>query len=134
MPDVVTATEAKVHFGELMRRVVERREPVYVERGGRPQVVVLAVADYERLLSCEVGGGWLARAHQARDRIQAVTEIPQIGRIYTGKVVRIESFGAFVEILPNQDGMVHISQLDSERVERVEQDTFRIQANQGESE
>ena len=71
MPDVVTATEAKVHFGELMRRVVERREPVYVERGGRPQVVVLAVADYERLLSCEVGGGWLARAHQARDRIQA---------------------------------------------------------------
>jgi polyribonucleotide nucleotidyltransferase len=34
--------------------------------------------------------------------------------------VRIESFGAFVEILPNQDGMVHISQLDSERVEKVE--------------
>ena len=71
MPDVFTATEAKVHFGELMRRVVERREPVYVERGGRPQVVVLAVADYERLLSCEEGSGWLARARQARDRIQA---------------------------------------------------------------
>jgi polyribonucleotide nucleotidyltransferase len=56
----------------------------------------------------------------ARERIEAITEIPVVGRIYTGKVVRIESFGAFVEILPNQDGMVHISQLDSERVEKVE--------------
>ncbi len=56
----------------------------------------------------------------ARERIEAVTEVPTVGRIYTGKVVRIESFGAFVEILPNQDGMVHISQLDSERVEKVE--------------
>jgi polyribonucleotide nucleotidyltransferase len=57
---------------------------------------------------------------KARERIQALTETPQIGRIYTGKVVRIADFGAFVEILPNIDGMVHISQLDSERVEKVE--------------
>lgn len=56
----------------------------------------------------------------ARERIEAVTEIPQVGRIYTGKVVRVTDFGAFVEILPNVDGMVHISQLDSERVNRVE--------------
>jgi polyribonucleotide nucleotidyltransferase len=56
----------------------------------------------------------------ARDRIEAVTETPQVGRIYTGKVVRVADFGAFVEILPNIDGLVHISQLDSERVEKVE--------------
>ena len=56
----------------------------------------------------------------ARERILALTEVPEIGRIYTGKVVRITDFGAFVEILPNTDGMVHISQLDSERIERVE--------------
>ena len=56
----------------------------------------------------------------ARERIEAITETPQIGRIYTGKVVRVTDFGAFVEILPNIDGLVHISQLDSERVERVE--------------
>ncbi len=56
----------------------------------------------------------------ARERIESLTETPQIGRIYTGKVVRIADFGAFVEILPNVDGMVHISQLDSERVEKVE--------------
>ena len=56
----------------------------------------------------------------ARDRIEALTESAQVGRIYTGKVVRIADFGAFVQILPNIDGMVHISQLDSERVNKVE--------------
>ena len=56
----------------------------------------------------------------ARERIEAITETAQLGRIYTGKVVRVADFGAFVEILPGTDGMVHISQLDSERVEKVE--------------
>jgi polyribonucleotide nucleotidyltransferase len=59
-------------------------------------------------------------ARKAIERIEELTETPIPGRIYTGKVVRITDFGAFVEILPNMDGMVHISQLDSQRVERVE--------------
>jgi polyribonucleotide nucleotidyltransferase len=59
-------------------------------------------------------------AERAREIVESITETPVVGRIYTGKVVRITDFGAFVEILPNVDGMVHISQLDSERVERVE--------------
>jgi polyribonucleotide nucleotidyltransferase len=57
---------------------------------------------------------------RARERILTLTESAEIGRIYTGKVVRITDFGAFVEILPNTDGLVHISQLDSERVEKVD--------------
>jgi polyribonucleotide nucleotidyltransferase len=59
-------------------------------------------------------------ANRAREMVESLTETPVLGRIYTGKVVRITDFGAFVEILPGTDGMVHISQLDSERVERVE--------------
>jgi polyribonucleotide nucleotidyltransferase len=59
-------------------------------------------------------------ARMAAERIEAITETPMIGRIYTGKVVRVTEFGAFVEILPGTDGLVHISQLDSERVNRVE--------------
>jgi len=59
-------------------------------------------------------------AKLAVERIEALGESPEIGRIYTGKVVRIEPFGAFVEILPGTDGLVHISQLDSERVNSVE--------------
>jgi len=56
----------------------------------------------------------------ARERIEALTETPLVGHIYTGKVVRVADFGAFVQILPGVDGMVHISQLDTERVEKVE--------------
>jgi polyribonucleotide nucleotidyltransferase len=59
-------------------------------------------------------------ARLARERIEGLTETAVIGRIYTGKVVRVADFGAFVEILPNTDGMVHISQLDTQRVEKVE--------------
>ena len=59
-------------------------------------------------------------SRRAREFIESLTEVPVVGRIYTGKVVRTTDFGAFVEILPNVDGMVHISQLDSERVEKVE--------------
>jgi len=57
---------------------------------------------------------------EARDRILSLTETPEIGRIYTGKCVRVADFGAFIEILPGLDGLVHVSQLASERVEKVE--------------
>lgn len=56
----------------------------------------------------------------ARERIEALTESARVGHIYTGKVVRVADFGAFVQILPGIDGMVHISQLDTDRVEKVE--------------
>lgn len=56
----------------------------------------------------------------AVERVEALTETPVVGRIYTGRVVRTTDFGAFVEILPGTDGMVHISQLDSERIDKVE--------------
>ncbi len=52
--------------------------------------------------------------------IRDLTESVEVGRIYKGKVVRIMPFGAFVEILPRQDGLVHISQLAEQRVNRVE--------------
>ena len=57
---------------------------------------------------------------QAKERILGMVEVPEIGRIYTGKCVRVTDFGAFIEILPGVDGMVHISQLASERVNKVE--------------
>ncbi len=59
-------------------------------------------------------------ARVAQERVESLGESAEIGRIYTGKVVRIEAFGAFVEILPGTDGLVHISQLDTERVNSVE--------------
>jgi polyribonucleotide nucleotidyltransferase len=55
-----------------------------------------------------------------REKILLLTEAAEVGRIYTGRVVRTTDFGAFIQILPNIDGMVHISQLDTERVNSVE--------------
>jgi polyribonucleotide nucleotidyltransferase len=56
----------------------------------------------------------------AQELILKLTEEPEIGKEYMGKVRRVTAFGAFVEILPGQDGLVHISELDTGRVNRVE--------------
>jgi polyribonucleotide nucleotidyltransferase len=64
-------------------------------------------------------------SQRAKEMVEALVEKPEIGKIYTGKVVRIEDYGAFVEILPGQDGMVHISQLADYRVPSV-RDVVRI--------
>jgi polyribonucleotide nucleotidyltransferase len=52
--------------------------------------------------------------------VESLAESAVVGNIYTGRVVRIADFGVFVEILPGVDGLVHISQLDTERVNKVE--------------
>jgi polyribonucleotide nucleotidyltransferase len=59
-------------------------------------------------------------SERAREMIEKTVEEAVIGRIYTGKVVRTTDFGAFVEILPGTDGLVHISQLSSDHIEKVE--------------
>jgi polyribonucleotide nucleotidyltransferase len=59
-------------------------------------------------------------ADRAREIIQEIIEDPEIGKIYTGTVVRIEPYGAFVEFLPGKDGLVHISQLSDHHIQSVE--------------
>lgn len=61
-----------------------------------------------------------ASANKAIEAIKAITAEPEIGKIYTGKVTRLMNFGAFVEFMPGREGLVHISQLAKERVEKVE--------------
>jgi polyribonucleotide nucleotidyltransferase len=68
---------------------------------------------------------------EARRRIDLITAEVEVGQVYTGKVARLMDFGAFVTILPGKDGLVHISQISEERVERVsdklkEGDTVRV--------
>ena len=59
-------------------------------------------------------------AELALGEIDAMTEDVEVGKIYTGTVVRVEPYGAFVNIIPGVDGMVHISQLADYRVDKVE--------------
>ena len=56
---------------------------------------------------------------EARRRIELITADVEVGRIYEGRVARLMDFGAFVTILPGKDGLVHISQISNERVEKV---------------
>jgi polyribonucleotide nucleotidyltransferase len=60
-----------------------------------------------------------ASGREALRRIEMITADVEVGRVYQGKVVRLMDFGAFVSILPGRDGLVHISQISDERVERV---------------
>lgn len=52
--------------------------------------------------------------------IHGIVADAEVGKVYTGKVTRLMNFGAFVEILPGKEGLVHISQLSTERVGKVE--------------
>ena len=61
-----------------------------------------------------------AAAARAKAIIEGIVKEIEVGDVYTGKVVRIMNFGAFVELLPGKDGMVHISKLANHRVEKVE--------------
>jgi polyribonucleotide nucleotidyltransferase len=92
--------------GKMIRKITEETgAQIDVEDDGR---VFIAAVDQE--------GG-----QRAIDWIKGLTDEVEVGRIYKGKVVRIMPFGAFVEVLPNQDGLVHISKLSDHRVERVEE-------------
>jgi hypothetical protein len=61
-----------------------------------------------------------AAAKRARQIIEGIAKELQVGDVFTGKVARIMTFGAFVEYAPGKDGMIHISKLDNKRVEKVE--------------
>ncbi|MFC2348546.1 MAG: polyribonucleotide nucleotidyltransferase [Bacteroides sp.] len=61
----------------------------------------------------------------ARKRINAIVAIPEVGEVYHGKVKSITPYGAFVEIMPNRDGLLHVSEIDWKRVEKVE-DYFKV--------
>jgi polyribonucleotide nucleotidyltransferase len=62
-----------------------------------------------------------AAAQKALSIINKIVEVPEVGRVYLGKVVKIMDFGAFVQILPGTDGLLHISQIAEQRVKKVEE-------------
>ena len=60
-----------------------------------------------------------AAAEAARKMVEDLTAEVEVGKIYEGKVAKLMDFGAFVNILPGKDGLVHVSQICEERVENV---------------
>ena len=58
-------------------------------------------------------------ANRCKDYIKAITASPEVGKVYDGTVTKIMDFGAFVEILPGKEGLLHISQIDNKRIDKV---------------
>ena len=79
--------------------------------------VKIDIDDTGRVLIMSVDGPSL---QMAKDIITGIVKEPEPGEVYVGTVTRLMQFGAFVEILPGKEGLVHISKLAQERVEKVE--------------
>lgn len=78
-----------------------------------------AMIDIDDVGNVKIASSDLAAAEDAKTRIQQITSDAEVGVVYDGTVKKIMDFGAFVEILPGKDGLVHISQICEERVEKV---------------
>ena len=78
-----------------------------------------AVIDIDDEGNVKISSSDLAAAEEAKKRIEQITSDAEVGLVYDGTVKKIMDFGAFVEILPGKDGLVHISQICEERVENV---------------
>ncbi len=92
--------------GKVIRQIIE-------ETG-----VKIDIEDDGRVLIASTEGEAAKRAIKI---IRDLTAVPELDKFYLGTVQRIESYGAFVEILPGTDGLIHVSQLDNRRVEKVEE-------------
>ncbi len=94
--------------------------------GSGGKVIQKLCADFDVKIDIEetgdvfVSGLDMDKAQACISVINTIANDPEIGAIYKGKVVRLMNFGAFVEIAPGKDGLVHISKLDKQRVEKVE--------------
>ena len=137
------AREGRLHILEEMARVIQ--EPRSKMSEWAPSIITLKI-DPEKIRDVIGKGGAVIRqiteetgttidiendgtvkiasvsgaaGREAQRRIELITADVEVGRIYEGKVARLMDFGAFVTILPGRDGLVHISQISNERVERV---------------
>ena len=138
------AKEGRLHILSIMEKTIDRPRPelsVYA-----PRIIILKIKQ-DKIGDVIGPGGKIIRniieqtgakidieddgtifiatpdqkaAEMAQDMILKLVEEPEVGKIYTGKVKKIMPFGAFVEFLPGQEGLIHISELDFKRVYQVE--------------
>ncbi len=81
---------------------------------------VIVIEENDKVGLVEISGAGLAPIEAAKQRIKGIIAMPEVGEIYKGKVKSVVSFGAFVEILPGKDALLHVSEMAWERVESAE--------------
>ena len=138
------AREARLHILGEMNKVIERARDEVAETAPRTYSFRIDLDKIREVIGkggttirniCETSGATVdldddglvrvyaetkEKAQKAISMIEAITAEAEIGGVYKGKVERVVDFGAFVNILPGKDGLVHISQISEERVEKVE--------------
>lgn len=111
-PKIVVFSIAKEKIGEV------------IGPGGKVIRKIIADNDVEIDIDDDgkvtIAGNDRQNVEKAQEAINAIVQEAEVGKIYVGKVKRIMTFGAFVEILPGKEGLVHISKLSRQRVKRVE--------------
>ena len=110
---------------ELKDRLVAINRVTKVTKGGRTFTfaAIVVVGDGNGVIGYGLGKAGEVTAAIAKGTEAAkknLVKVPEPGEIYTGKVTRIMNFGAFVEILPGKEGLVHISKIAKERIDKVE--------------
>lgn len=81
---------------------------------------VIAIEEEGDIGLVEISGAGIDAIEAAKKRIKAIIALPEVGEVYKGKVKSVVSFGAFVEIIPGKDGLLHVSEMAWERVESAE--------------
>jgi polyribonucleotide nucleotidyltransferase len=81
---------------------------------------VIVIEERDEMGIVEISGAGLEPIEAAKARIKAIVAIPEVGEVYTGKVKSVVSFGAFIEILPGKEALLHVSEMDWGRVENAE--------------
>ena len=141
------AKEGRLHIlGEMMKTIEEPREELkehaprievmLIEKdmigaviGGGGKVIqelqalsgaIISIDEENNMGVVTITAPNATKVSDAKERIHAIVDIPDEGTIYEGKVVSIVDFGAFVEVMPGKEGLLHISEIDIKRVEKVE--------------
>ena len=121
--------EPRAEVGKYAPKMLQTKVPVdkireVIGQGGKVIQKISADCQVKIDINDEgnvfISGVDINNARKALQIVNTIANDPEIGAIYRGKVVRLMNFGAFVEIAPGKDGLVHISKLDKQRVEKVE--------------
>ena len=128
-----TITEPRADYKEFVPRI----ETIYIPKdmigavigpGGKviqemqkQTNTVIVITEDEQKGIVEIASQNKEDIEACKAKIKAIVQVPEVGEVYHGKIVSIMAFGAFVEIIPNKDGLLHISEIDWKRYETMEE-------------
>jgi polyribonucleotide nucleotidyltransferase len=115
VPRIVTLTVDKEFIGAIIGKGGEVIQGLQEETG-----TTISIEEIDGKGIVEIAAANKESIEAAVERIKAITAVPEEGKIYTGKVVSILDFGAFVQFMPGRDGLLHISEISWDRIENME--------------